>query len=76
MEFPSIATRYSNARVDETKGEIVDDIVNGMDKLSLIEHEEPALEEEIEQTPQQQVHRSTHTKTFPKRYDDFVTLYC
>ena len=31
LEFPSIATSSYNAQVDETKGEIVDDIVNGMD---------------------------------------------
>ena len=47
-----------------------------MDKLSLIDNEEPSLEEEIEKTPQQQVCISIQTKIFPKRYDDFVTLYC
>ena len=47
-----------------------------MDKLSLIDNEQPALEEETEKTQQQQVYRSTLTKTFPKRYDDFVTLDC
>ena len=45
-----------------------------MDKLSLIDNEEP--KEETQQTPQQQVRRSTQTKKFPKRYDDFVTLDC
>ena len=83
MEFPSIATSSSNAQADdsnaeveETKGEIVDYILNGMDKLSLIDNEEPAREEETEQTPHQQVRRSIQTKIFPKRYDDFVTLDC
>ena len=48
-----------------------------MDKISIIDNAEPALKEETEQTPQQQeVCRSIRTKTFPKRYDDFVTLDC
>ena len=38
LEFPSIATSSSNAQVDETKDETVDDIVNGMDKLSIIDN--------------------------------------
>ena len=70
LEFPS------NAQVDETEYETVDDIVNGMDKLSIIDNLKPDLKEETEQTPQQEVHRSIRTKTFPKRYDDFVTLDC
>ena len=45
----------SNAQVDETEGDKVDDIVNGMDKLSLTDSEEPSLEEETKKTPQ--VHR-------------------
>ena len=45
-----------------------------MDKLSLIDHEEPTLEEETEQTPQQEVRRSIHTKKLPKRYGDFITI--
>ena len=45
LEFPSIATSYSNAQVYETKGHKVDDIVNGIDKLSLIDNEEPVLKE-------------------------------
>ena len=76
LEFPSIATSSSNAQVDdsnaqvdEIEDEIVDDIVNWIDKLSIIDNAEPALKEETEQTPQQQeVHRSIQTKTFPKRY--------
>ena len=47
-----------------------------MDKLSLIDNEEPSLEEETEQSPNQNFCRSTRTKTFPKRYDDFFTLDC
>ena len=48
-----------------------------MDKLSIIDNAEPALNEETEQTPQQQqVRKSIRTKTFPKMYDDFVTLDC
>ena len=43
LEFPSIATSPSNAQVDETERDIVDDIVNGIDKLSLIDNEEPSL---------------------------------
>ena len=71
LEFPS------NAQVDETEDETVDDIVNGMDKLSIMDNAEPALKEETEQTPQQEeVRRSIRTKIFPKRYDDFVTLDC
>ena len=76
LEFPSIETSSYNAQVDETEGEIVDNIVNGMDKLSLIDNAEPALKEETKKTPHQQVRRSIHTKIFPKRYDDFVTLDC
>ena len=84
MEFPSITTSSSNtqvddsnAQVDEIEGQKVDDILNGMDKLSLIDNKEPALEEETKQTPQQEkVRRSIQTKTFLKRYDDFVTLDC
>ena len=76
LEFPSIATSYSNAQVDdsnaqvdETEYETFDDIVNGMDKPSIMDNAEPALKEETEQTPQQQeVHRSIRTKKFPKRY--------
>ena len=45
-----------------------------MDKLSLIDNEEP--EEETEQTPWQQDHRSIWTKIFQKRYDYSVTLDC
>ena len=51
MEFPSITTSSSNTQVDETEGHKFDDIVNGMDKLSLIDNEAPSLEEKIEQTP-------------------------
>ena len=83
LKFDSIATSSSNAQVDdcnaqvhETEGEIVDDIVNGMDKLSLIDNEELVLEEETKQTPHQQVRRLIQTKIFPKMYDDFVTLDC
>ena len=48
-----------------------------MDKLSIMDNAEPALKEETEQTPQQEeVRRSIRTKTFPKMYDDFVTLDC
>ena len=57
LKFPFITTSSSNTKVDdsntqvdETEGEIVDDIVNGMDKLSLTDNKEP--EEETEQTPQ------------------------
>ena len=39
-----MATSSSNAQVDETKVQKVDYIVNGMDKLSLIDNEEPSLE--------------------------------
>ena len=70
MEFPS------NAQVDEIEDETVDDIVNGMDNLSIIDTIKLSLKEETEQTPQQEVCRSIRTKTFPKRYDDFVTLDC
>ena len=70
LEFPL------NGQVDETEDETVDDIVNGMEKLSIIDNAEPALKEETERTPQQEVRRSIWTKTFPKRYDDFVTLDC
>ena len=59
MEFPFITTSSSNAQVDdsnsqvdETKDETVDGIVNGMDKLSIIDNAEPTLKEETEQTPQ------------------------
>ena len=78
LEFPSNAqVDDSNAQVDETEDETVDDIVNGMDKLSIMDNAESALKEETEQTPQQEeVRRSMRTKTFPKRYDDFVTLDC
>ena len=70
LEFPS------NAQVDDSNAQ-VDDIVNGMDKLNIMDNAEPTLKEETEQTPQQQeVRRSIWTKTFPKRYDDFVTLDC
>ena len=45
LEFPSITTSSSNAWVlDETEGHEVDDIVNGLDTLSLIDNEEPTLE--------------------------------
>ena len=54
LEFPSIATSSSNAQVDEIEDETIDDIVNGMDKLSIMDNAKPALKEEIEQTPQQQ----------------------
>ena len=71
LEFPS------NAQVDETEDETVDDIVNEMDKPSIMDNVEPALKEETKKTPQQEeVRRSIRTKTFPKRYDDFVTLDC
>ena len=84
MEFQSITTSSSNAQVDDsnaqvdkTEDETIDDIFNGMDKLSIIDNAEPTLKEETEQTPQQQeVCRSIRTKKFPKRYDDFVTLSC
>ena len=76
LEFPSITTSYSNAQLDEIQSQKFDDIVNGMDTLSIIDNEEPALERETEQTPKKQFRRSTQTKTFPKRYDDFVTLDC
>ena len=78
LEFPSnTQVDDSNAQVDEIEDETVDDIVNGMDKLSIMDNAEPALKEETEQTPQQEeVRRSIRTKTFPKRYDDFVTLDC
>ena len=67
----------SNAQVDEIEDETVDDIVNGIDKLSIIDNAEPTLKEETKQTPQEEeVRRSIRTKTFPKRYDDFVTLDC
>ena len=83
FEFPSIATSSSNAQVndsnaqvDETEDETVDDIVNGMDKLSIIDNAKPTLKEETKQTPKQEFCRSIRTKTFPKRYDNFVTLDC
>ena len=45
MEFPSIATSYSNAQVDDSNAQVneiedetIDDIVNGMDKLSIIDN--------------------------------------
>ena len=42
-----------------------------------MDNAEPALKEETEKTPQQEeVRRSIQTKTFSKRYDDFVTLDC
>ena len=44
----------SNAQVDETEDETVDNIVNGMDKLSIMDNAEPALKEETEQTPQEE----------------------
>ena len=62
--------------VDEMDGEIVDDIVNRMVKLSIIDNEEPSPEEQTEKTSQQQVCRPIWTKIFPKRYDDFVKLDC
>ena len=37
LEFPS------NAQVDETEYETVDDIVNGMDKLSIMDNAKHAL---------------------------------
>ena len=47
LEFPSNAqVDDSNAQVDETEDEIVDDIVNGMDKLSIMDNAELALKEE------------------------------
>ena len=55
LEFPSnTQVDDSNAQVDETEDEIVDDIVNEMDKLSIIDNAEPALKEETEKTPQQE----------------------
>ena len=38
LEFPSIATSCSNAQLDEIEDETIDDIVNGMDKLSIIDN--------------------------------------
>ena len=39
LEFPSNAqVDDSNAQVDETEDETVDDIVNGMDKLSIMDN--------------------------------------
>ena len=38
LEFPSITTSSSNAQVDEIEGQKFDDIVNGMDKLSIIDN--------------------------------------
>ena len=47
MEFPSIITSYSNAQVPlETEDYKIDDIVDGMDNLSLRDNEELAFEEE------------------------------
>ena len=47
LEVPSnTQVDDSNAQVDETEDEIVDDIVNGMDKLSIMDNAEPTLKEE------------------------------
>ena len=40
LEFPSnTQVDNSNAQVDETEDETVDDIVNGMDKLSIMDND-------------------------------------
>ena len=47
LEFPSnTQVDDSNAQVDETKDEIVDDIVNGMDKLSIMDNPKLTFKEE------------------------------